>query len=332
VGSITTAMTRLQFIAAHSMEQMTLMNRYLAEHGISSRLAARVHRSVLHALSEQKRNTPESQVELMALLSEPLRIELHYEINGPVLQYHPFFRCYNKTNPAAVRQVCHQAMTFLTLARSDTVFSEGEVPSCPKMFFVLSGRLLYIREGADASSLAQGQWAAEPALWTKWVHQGVLKAVTDCSLLCLDREQFCHVAHTFRTQDFYPAEYAMEYVDCLNTLDKGSLTDIHDRSVDIDEILRKVFGDEHFVLSQDRRASGMMTKLMRRRSRKSTRESQDGAAEIHEERGFQIGATDSTSSNRNSNTSLTSRLSSRFRSRFTRHQSRDSISSGLHVV
>merc|ERR1719162_129146 len=129
-------MTRLQFLAGQRTQQLTMLNLYLVHNGISRRLAARVHRSVLHAIAEQKRHTPEAQVELLPLLSEPLRIELHFEVYCPVLDMPPFFKQYSNQNPAAMRQICHQAVSILALARSYVLFSEGEVPTSPVMYFV----------------------------------------------------------------------------------------------------------------------------------------------------------------------------------------------------
>lgn len=40
----------------------------------------------------QARNTPEQDVELLALISEPLRFEIHVEIFEPILAAHPFLR------------------------------------------------------------------------------------------------------------------------------------------------------------------------------------------------------------------------------------------------
>jgi len=52
-------------------------------------------------LEEQKRSTPESDIELLALISQPLRVELHYEIYSRTLTAHPLFRRIDEDQPPA---------------------------------------------------------------------------------------------------------------------------------------------------------------------------------------------------------------------------------------
>ncbi|CAE8584380.1 unnamed protein product [Polarella glacialis] len=80
VGGLTTAMTRLQIIASQRSSQFAALNRYLSDCNISRLLSIRVQRNARHALKERKRNTPESKVELLQVISEPLRAEIHYEV------------------------------------------------------------------------------------------------------------------------------------------------------------------------------------------------------------------------------------------------------------
>lgn len=77
----------------------------MREHHISSRTALRVQRNAQYALDEQKRrrrevvdlikkavirrHTPEEDIELLVFLSEPLRVELRYEITMPSLRSEP---------------------------------------------------------------------------------------------------------------------------------------------------------------------------------------------------------------------------------------------------
>jgi len=289
VGSITTAMTRLQLLAGRGTEQLSVLNRYLVHNGISGRLAARVYRSVLHAMAEQKRHTPESQVELLPLLSEPLRIELHYEVHGPVLQFHPFFKRYNEMNPAAMRQICHQAVSHLHLARSDVLFSEGEVPAVPKMYFLRGGKLIYIRALCPQVTVTSGQWAGESSLWTFWSYRGALKATTECTLLCLDAEEFQSIAHQFKTFEFYPGQYAIEYVAGLNALEKCNMTDIPDGSLDIDGMVNNVFPDENEGSESTRSSTGGLLDFFRRKSRKSERPSCCTEIVAFDTEGMQLG-------------------------------------------
>merc|ERR1712012_535655 len=152
VGSLTTAMTQLQIIASKRATQFAALNRYLSDYGISHGLASRVQQNAYHALTEQKRHIPENNVELMALISDPLRSEMHYEVYAPILTGHPFFCLYNKVNHVGVRHICHTAVCAVSVSCGDVIFSEFEQPVSPKMFFVVGGQLGYVRDSQGEQS------------------------------------------------------------------------------------------------------------------------------------------------------------------------------------
>merc|ERR1712070_856224 len=86
--------------------------------------------------------TPEA-VELLHVVSEPLRVEMHFEMYAGQLKVHPFFAQYMEEYPQSMRRICHCAMSTLLMDPGDVIFSEGEVPAQPKMYFVNKGRLAY---------------------------------------------------------------------------------------------------------------------------------------------------------------------------------------------
>merc|ERR1712032_1246131 len=69
---------------------MNRLRKYLLDNAISYILTMRVQRSAQHALLEQQNYIPEGHVELLELVSEPLRIELHFELYSRILKCHPF--------------------------------------------------------------------------------------------------------------------------------------------------------------------------------------------------------------------------------------------------
>ncbi|CAK0868107.1 unnamed protein product [Prorocentrum cordatum] len=224
VGSLTTAMTQLRFIAGKRSTQFAALNHYLSDAGISRELSARVVLNARHALREQKRHTPESSVELLQLISDPLRSEIHFEVFSPMLVVHPFFHLLNGVNPASVRHVCHASVSAVSLSRGDVLFSEFEVPTAPRMFFVLRGRLSYAR-GTEAQRAVDRTWLSEPVLWTTWAHRGTLRAQTEANLLALDAHRFVNIMSTFPT--LHSLNYATKFVENLNQEGfGGSLTDL----------------------------------------------------------------------------------------------------------
>jgi hypothetical protein len=92
ISTITTSMTQLQMITSEQSTQFNSLRRYLMDANISRPLVVRVQRNAQHALEEKKRSVDESSVKLLEIISNPLLVELHFEIHGSVLLTHPFFQ------------------------------------------------------------------------------------------------------------------------------------------------------------------------------------------------------------------------------------------------
>merc|ERR1719329_596066 len=71
----TSLMTRLFILTTGQAGHLKVLKRYLRENGISLRLASRVEMNAQHVIANRQQNVPESEVELLQLVSEPLRVE-----------------------------------------------------------------------------------------------------------------------------------------------------------------------------------------------------------------------------------------------------------------
>eukprot|EP00415_Alexandrium_ostenfeldii_P001633 UN1633 len=71
--------------------------------------------------------------------------------------------------------------------------------------------------GSGDKDLALGDWIAEPVLWTRWMHRGMLVAVDDCRLCMLDAAKFQEIVAQFEHACADPREYAQDFVDSMNT-------------------------------------------------------------------------------------------------------------------
>merc|ERR1712137_197157 len=156
VSTITTTMTRLQVINRQHTRKFLALGRYLSHQLISRELTAKIERNAQHALSEDVGR--EEQVELLALISEPLKTELRFEMHSPVLLGHPFFRCFAETNPIGVRKLCHQALERLSFSPGDVVFNDCEAIGVSAMLFVVSGSCLYVRVGKPPELATNDSW------------------------------------------------------------------------------------------------------------------------------------------------------------------------------
>jgi CRP-like cAMP-binding protein len=231
VSVLTSSMTQWYIIGSHNAQQLTLLRRYLSQNGISKKLALRVQRNAKHALAEQQKHMPEGAVVLIKNVSEPLRVELHFEMYHPTLSIHPFFARYAEECPHVVKKVCHTTVASMQVSKSDTIFNVGEMPSFPRMFIVDEGRLTYITSGAggrktvsnsggDASyhSVEKHNWVSEAPLWVTWAHRGTLKAVEDSYICALDAKEFQKIVGQFEHSGFDPRLYAAMFVQCLNEI------------------------------------------------------------------------------------------------------------------
>lgn len=64
--------------------------------------------------------------------------------------------------------------------------------------------------------LEEGSWCCEASLWTQWNHQGVMRAETNCSILCLDANQFCQITSAHGKIGPHAAIYADSYIKAIN--------------------------------------------------------------------------------------------------------------------
>jgi hypothetical protein len=226
VSSITSMMTRLQLIAGGKLAKFAVLRRYLKDRQISKKLWMRVQRNAHYCIDEVQRNVPESSVELLNLISEPLRAEMHFEEHSPILSLHPLLENYVEENPSGVRRICHQAITEKWLMHGDILFCRGEVPVNPHMYFVNKGQFVYKQSDEDeGQKVGVGDWVAEAQLWVKWIHAGELRAKAESRLIMLEAESFCNVASTFHALQAHPGLYAAEFLGKLKW-DLEFVTDI----------------------------------------------------------------------------------------------------------
>mmetsp|Transcript_16809 Transcript_16809/g.36518 ORF Transcript_16809/g.36518 Transcript_16809/m.36518 type:complete len:886 (-) Transcript_16809:325-2982(-) len=216
VSVLTSNLTQLHIIGGSRSRQLATLRKYLKQNSISSNLALRMQRSAQHALSA---DLTADVVELLPVVSEPLRVEMHFEMYTSILNVQPFFAAYITECPQVMRRVCHYAMGFFLLANGDIVFSKGESPSHPKMYFVVKGQCEY-SQTPESVMVSEKQYLAEAVLWTRWTHQGTLTSISDVKLAALDAKVFQDISDRFKdAATFDPKLYAADFVAHLNALD-----------------------------------------------------------------------------------------------------------------
>eukprot|EP00929_Paragymnodinium_shiwhaense_P018348 TRINITY_DN12879_c0_g2_i2.p1 TRINITY_DN12879_c0_g2~~TRINITY_DN12879_c0_g2_i2.p1 ORF type:complete len:777 (-),score=214.89 TRINITY_DN12879_c0_g2_i2:136-2466(-) len=220
VSVLTSSLVQLHIIGGSQSRQMATLRKFLKQNSISSNLALRVQRSAKHALSGDL--TPDA-VDLLTVVSDQIRLEMHFEMYSELFRVHPFFAECVREGPQVMRRICHFATSTLLLDSGDVVFSKGEAPSEPKMIFVFRGTLEYVPPTGPSVTLGERQWIAEPVLWTKFVHRGTLTAQSDVKVARLDARKFQDIMDRFKEVfqgSFVPRVYAADFVGYLNNLEK----------------------------------------------------------------------------------------------------------------
>mmetsp|Transcript_104924 Transcript_104924/g.306446 ORF Transcript_104924/g.306446 Transcript_104924/m.306446 type:complete len:833 (+) Transcript_104924:62-2560(+) len=260
VSNITSSMTRLSMLASKNSMEFAVLNKFMREHGISGGLARRVQLNAKHVIAEKEQHLQEDSVELLGIVSEPLRAEVHLEIHSPGITCHPLFYRMRSSCLRAMQQLCHVGVSVVTLEEGDYAFTRGEVPSTPKMLFVLSGILEYTQDGENVTSVTCGQWASEQVLWTDWVYHGNLQAANTCRILVLDAQTFWQVCGPGQLGRLEVGKYAGRFVQWQNS-SPGARSDIGNGAACL-WLLHEAYGD------QGRRASqaSMSSWLGQRRS------------------------------------------------------------------
>jgi len=168
--------------------------------------------------------------ELMGLVSEPLRVELHFEMFAEPLHSHSFFARYIEECPHVMRKVCHSCMTMTTVSVGDILFNAGEIASKPKMLLINHGILTYVfgsSANPQKTGLEKGHWVCEASLWVPWVHRGMLTATKDSSMYELNGVEFQSIVSSFEhSAGFDPMKYAIRFLDELNSLPKEEVSDL----------------------------------------------------------------------------------------------------------
>lgn len=219
LSSLTSNLTQQYIIGGSGARQIATLKKYLKQNKVSKNLSKRLCRNAKHAISGDL--TPES-VELLPVISEPLKIEMHFEMYSRVIDLHPFFNDLLGQGCLLVRQICHQAMSMLILATSDIAFSLGEEPSLPKMYIVVHGHLVYTDSYHEGTPVTVDEYLAEACLWTVWRHRGTLTASSDVKLALLDSSSFQHICKGHFKKNAGTAlmiiQYANEFISELNKL------------------------------------------------------------------------------------------------------------------
>jgi len=165
VSSITGAMTSLRNLGAKQTTQYWTLRKYFRQQEISTELSRRVLKYVNAVLMTAQSQIKEGEVELLQLLSLPLKSEVQTELyydRGMTL--HPFMVEVATRSRAIMCKICTTAITPTSMSTLDVVFTCGE--AARDMLFCTRGALAYVRSSGTKPpiTLRKGHWCCEAVL------------------------------------------------------------------------------------------------------------------------------------------------------------------------
>eukprot|EP00449_Zooxanthella_nutricula_P051211 CAMPEP_0198581050 /NCGR_PEP_ID=MMETSP1462-20131121/123723_1 /TAXON_ID=1333877 /ORGANISM="Brandtodinium nutriculum, Strain RCC3387" /LENGTH=825 /DNA_ID=CAMNT_0044312415 /DNA_START=29 /DNA_END=2506 /DNA_ORIENTATION=- len=245
VGSLSSAFTQFNATKSPENAQLNMLKQYLYANGISPKLSVRIHRNAKFSLRQYKRQVPESEITILALISSSLKTELHYEINMPVLESHGLFLQCGEVNQVMMGKICHLALARINASKGDVLFNPGEIARNPAMYFLVSGHMVYRHHIIEEPMrLVNTGWASEAALWVDWCHRGALVASSDTSICVVRAARFMEVCMEFPNELVHMKKYAAEFANFLNSTHVDDLTDLEDPEMAVDFMARKAFRGE----------------------------------------------------------------------------------------
>jgi len=238
LSSITAAITALRQLDARHEGQFWLLRKYLRQNSISRELGTRVTRYLQSAVSRQKIRVQEAQVELLALLSGPLRVRLKKEL-FTLHCTHPFFIAFAKTSAVAMSKLCYSSLTQELFSKGDVLFHARE--PARSMFLVIEGRLIYLMHGRVHDYVWAGRWCSEAALWITWVHRADMCANSECVVFCLEAERFRAALAQYPADSALARRYARLFAKLLGELNEmgEEVNDIRPGVAELEEVLEQ---------------------------------------------------------------------------------------------
>lgn len=228
VSKMTSALTRLEILTATQSSKMNALRQFLVDNRISPPVMVKITKSAQARLEELKRNVPEDSIELLALLPDTVRAEMHADMFTPLMKPHPCFGALFKDihqGGILCTKVFNECVHRVIFLSGDMLFSVNQETSVA--YFVVHGRLCYLRRGYPLEYAGRGDWLCEATLWTSWTPYGALLAKKEASCLTLDAAEFQRIYRHVPECAILLRKYAAFFCKALNDMDEEDLTDIN---------------------------------------------------------------------------------------------------------
>lgn len=226
VSQITTTTAHFWNRRSYANKQLWLLRKFLKKNSVSLDVSLRVQRYLEWVTELQMQCVREQDLEVLSMLSAPLRNELTLEVHADHLYHNDFFRSLtSKYSRKVYLKIWDRVISAMPLAVGDALFFSGETPQ--GMFCVAQGQLQYKRKhDMRLVKVGDGTWCCEGELWTHWVTAGDMRALTECQMVKIDCDRFAknlrNIPEAFRHARFV----GVQFVNDLNAFSAVEITDL----------------------------------------------------------------------------------------------------------
>ena len=238
-------MTTFRRLNRERYEQRDFFNMYIVNNRLSLRLITRIDSFLRRQNFLPRKAVHESDVHVLKVLPEYLRVTLHYEVYAPIIQVHSLFHHIDCVDNNLFIVLCHHTLKEISLVVAQDLFLCGQPANT--MFFTRSGLMSYTTDrtwdtGLNPSLEIQCPAViSEGALWLSYLHVGDLSSIAPSELVSLESDMF--FATVRQSAMLYRAcsEYAMRFAEAVNQNGSGTLSELGLDFDTIQELAQKSF-------------------------------------------------------------------------------------------
>eukprot|EP00429_Kryptoperidinium_foliaceum_P088735 CAMPEP_0176190232 /NCGR_PEP_ID=MMETSP0121_2-20121125/3834_1 /TAXON_ID=160619 /ORGANISM="Kryptoperidinium foliaceum, Strain CCMP 1326" /LENGTH=265 /DNA_ID=CAMNT_0017528851 /DNA_START=56 /DNA_END=853 /DNA_ORIENTATION=+ len=182
-------MTALRKLTSEPAEQQKILFKYFVENGVSAELGTRIWGYLKTRHFAHQKQLLRKDIPVLKVLPPSLSSDLNNELYVPILKTCPVFYFYGVVHYYGLCGICDSNVTEEQVAHGERVFHSGRAAG--SMHFVIAGELNYEhKDPTKSTTLVAQEWAAEPAMWMKWVYCGTLEAQMPCRLASISAAKF----------------------------------------------------------------------------------------------------------------------------------------------
>merc|ERR1719408_175220 len=141
ISQLTAALTRLKSLTYETDKQVSTLKKYLKDNNTPRHLAVRIRRFIEHSLSERAKVLQDKDVNVLALLSRGLKMELKQSKVQPTLLEYVIFADLAVEDEMIMRALCVTACENESHAPGDVIFNTTQVAK--GMYFLVHGTFRY---------------------------------------------------------------------------------------------------------------------------------------------------------------------------------------------